>query len=345
LKQDAIVIVSYSGDRHADALEQRLIDMGEEPFRLDTNELPERLVVSLTFAADGAAGWTGRIRHVETDRQLDLDDIRSIWWRRPLPYFGLDPDLDLQEREFAKGELEHTFRSFWQLADGYWMSHPEHIRAASSKLEQLDRARRMGFAAPSTIVTTDPDEIEAFFDEQSGDVIYKVLTDPLLGYSATKQKYPNEQMQAPRETKTTRVTAEMVAQLGGVSLAPCLFQSYVPKAHEIRATVIGDDVFAVEIHSQDDPSTEVDWRAWADAGLAIPYKPATLPAELESRCHEFVHSYGLNYGAIDLVCTPEGDHVFLENNPVGQFIWVEMLAPELCMTDAVATCLSRGSNG
>jgi glutathione synthase/RimK-type ligase-like ATP-grasp enzyme len=37
----------------------------------------------------------------------------------------------------------------------------------------------------------------------------------------------------------------------------------------------------------------------------------------------FVRRLGLMYGAIDMRRTPDGDHVFLEVNPAGQWLFVE----------------------
>ncbi len=34
---------------------------------------------------------------------------------------------------------------------------------------------------------------------------------------------------------------------------------------------------------------------------------------------------GLNYGAIDIILTPEQKHVFLEINPAGEFFWLDKL--------------------
>jgi hypothetical protein len=36
--------------------------------------------------------------------------------------------------------------------------------------------------------------------------------------------------------------------------------------------------------------------------------------------------------------------VFVENNPNGQFIFVEHELPELALTDALAACLVRGAS-
>jgi glutathione synthase/RimK-type ligase-like ATP-grasp enzyme len=101
-------------------------------------------------------------------------------------------------------------------------------------------------------------------------------------------------------------------------------------------------VFAARIHSQDDPRTQLDFR---DFSAPIRYEAETLSPELEARCREFVHGYGLQYGAIDLIVTPDGRHVFLENNPGGQFLFVEQLVPELRMLDAVADRLIAGAHG
>jgi hypothetical protein len=54
-----------------------------------------------------------------------------------------------------------------------------------------------------------------------------------------------------------------------------------------------------------------------------------------------VHSYQLNYGAIDLIVTPDNEYVFLENNPAGQFLFVEQLVPALTMSDSLARRLVR----
>jgi len=69
-----------------------------------------------------------------------------------------------------------------------------------------------------------------------------------------------------------------------------------------------------------------------------------LPGPVAERCLALVRSYGLNFSAIDLIVTPDDHYVFVENNPNGQFIFVEERVPELGMTDALAACLVRGAN-
>ncbi len=45
---------------------------------------------------------------------------------------------------------------------------------------------------------------------------------------------------------------------------------------------------------------------------------------------------------MDIIVTPEDEFVFLENNPGGQFLFVEQLVPELKMMDTLANCLIEG---
>jgi glutathione synthase/RimK-type ligase-like ATP-grasp enzyme len=343
MHQGEIVIVSSAGDSHVDDVALKLREMGEDPVLLNSDDIP--LNATLSFRLPGKRStWRGTVAAHPSGRVIDIDAVRSVWWRRPNPYFGLPPELSEQEREFAKEEIDSVLRGAWSLLDAYWVSYPERIREASWKMEQLQRAARFGFEVPATIITTDPDSVREFYDACGGEVVFKVLTDPYLGAVRMADKHPDRPPPEPRETATTRITEAELEQVDSVRLVPCLFQEYVPKSLELRVTVIGDDIFAAEIHSQEHEGTRDDWRNWADGGFEIPYRRASLPADVATSCMELVRSYDLNFSAIDLVLTPDGRYVFLENNPNGQFIFVEKLVPELEMTAALASCLARGSS-
>jgi hypothetical protein len=48
-----------------------------------------------------------------------------------------------------------------------------------------------------------------------------------------------------------------------------------------------------------------------------------LPADVRRRIRKLMSRLGLVYGAIDLRLTSDGQHVFLEINPAGQWLFVE----------------------
>jgi glutathione synthase/RimK-type ligase-like ATP-grasp enzyme len=50
----------------------------------------------------------------------------------------------------------------------------------------------------------------------------------------------------------------------------------------------------------------------------------------------------LTFGAIDLIETPEGEYVFLEVNPNGQWLWLDDML-KLGISDAVADWLGVAS--
>ena len=49
---------------------------------------------------------------------------------------------------------------------------------------------------------------------------------------------------------------------------------------------------------------------------------------------------GLQYGAADFIVTPDGDHLFLECNPAGEFNWLEHEAPYFPIAAAIADVLT-----
>ncbi len=341
MNKSQIIIVTNTNDSHADDVVTMLGEMGHEPIRLNTDDIPQNTMLSLGFESNSDR-WRGAISVLTNGRRIDVEAIRSIWWRRPST-FGLPIDLSEREREFATDEIEHVLQSLWRTLreDCYWISYPEYIRQASFKGSQLQQAAKLGFEVPRTLITTDPEEARAFYEMCNGKLIYKVLSDPFLGATKVANKHPDQPSPAPYGTHTTLITESEVALLDSVRAVPCLFQEYVPKQVELRVTVIGNDIFAAEIYSQEHEKTQVDWRHY---DVEIPYRKATLPTEIAERCLALVKSSRLNFSTMDLILTPDGHYVFIENNPNGQFIFIEHRVPELRMTEALASCLLRAAN-
>jgi glutathione synthase/RimK-type ligase-like ATP-grasp enzyme len=248
-------------------------------------------------------------------------------------------------------ELAEAWDGLWAMQDCYWMSRPHNIRNAEWKLGQLKYAVDIGFDVPKTLLTTNAEDAHAFYEACNGNVIYKVLSEPSLASfrdsSAYSQEseYEQENTKLPYveyyETKTTPIQKKHLSMLKSVELLPCLFQEYIPKKLELRVTIIGDDIFVGEIHSQAHKRTKIDWRYY---DVNIPYRKGNLPITVAERCFALVRKYGLNFSTMDLILTPDDRFVFLENNPNGQFLFVEQKIPELKMSEALASCFIRGSN-
>jgi len=334
-ERDQVVVVTAQLDAHADDVIRALGRMGVEVVRLNSDDMPLYTVVRLEF--DGA--WHGQLAVTTSGRTVDVDRVRSVWWRRPgLPV--LPDTFSAWEREFARAEIHQVMRGLYASVDCFWMSHPDAIDRASWKVAQLQRASALGFEVPRTVVTTDPQCARRFHARCGGRVVFKPLTGPYLALDLYQERYP--EAPAPEtdlRLSTLLVGEEELDQLDGIRTVPTMFQEYVEKALEYRVTVVGRDVYTAEIESQANEQTKVDSRLDLEG---VTYRAGKLPGQVEELCRQFARADGLSYTAIDLVRTPDHRYVFLESNPIGQFRYLEDLVPELPLTDAVAGALARG---
>lgn len=325
-----VLIVSNSQDLHADLVAPLIESKGCQVFRLDLDAFPRDYRICQVFRG---GRQESHITHLPSDEMIcNLADVGAIWLRKPADFSFANEDLSLQERTFAKLESEHALFGLLYPLSCYWMSHPVSLRGAMWKGEQLHRASRLGFRVPASLVTNSAAQVIEFRKSVQTDLVFKTLSVANLGSDLVA-----EEDCITGGVPTTLVTEEMMADLDAVNLLPCHFQEYIPKWYELRVTIIGDKLFAAKMHTQDDGRTKVDSR---DMSAEIRYEATTLPAAIAQKCLEFVSSYGLTYGALDLIVTPANEYVFLENNPVGQCLFIQQLIPEFQLLDTIAETLA-----
>lgn len=310
-------------DAHLLPVAAELGRRGHEVAIFNPGLLPSSATVSVEFAA-------GRQRTtlLWADGQLALADVTGVWYRRP-GNFRLADQLSSAEADWLRGECADLVRGIWANLDATWVSAPGAIREANHKLLQLRLATELGFRIPDTLVTNDPLRALDFVQAHPGGVIVKGLAAPTLieaGYVGM--------------VYTHRLAPDDLAHLGAVAHGPTFFQGLVPKGRDLRVTVIGDDLFAVAIDATRSAAGTVDFRRAAI--MDLPHEPITLPGALRDACLALVRRLGLRYGAIDLLLTPDGDYIFLEINPNGQWLWIEMVTG-LPLTRAMADLLAQGA--
>ena len=301
----AIVIVTQDIDPHSDVVVLHLERRGIKPVRFHPQRIGQPDEMTIRFEPDGARSWT-----IEgAFGALESADVGSIWYRRT--FFAKNPTLAPHEAEFVEGETRAAVLGLLRMTDAFWVSHPDALVVAESKPYQLKVAQDLGFVVPRTLITNDPSRFKTFHQECGGNVIYKPLTQGPLGATEGKGVFTN------------RVGPEHLKNLDAIRPGPCLFQEHVPKTFDLRVTAIGERLFPVAIHSQESESSRTDWRRGNPTGLK--HEPYKLPADIERKCLKLLSRLHLQYGAIDLILTPDGRHVFLEINPSGQFAWIESL--------------------
>jgi hypothetical protein len=92
------------------------------------------------------------------------------------------------------------------------------------------------------------------------------------------------------------------------------------------------------VDSQAIPAARHDVRG---AGKQAGYEPYDLPQDVRGALLEMVSGLGLRFCSADLVLTPDGRHVFLDLNPNGQWLWLELEAG-LPLSAAMAGLLAAG---
>ncbi len=295
-----ILVLATEQDQHARVVTEKVTALGGHSTILDLSEFPQQLSMSLRYS-DGRRRFA--LRGAGVGGELDLDDCRAIWWRRPQAP-AVSPHIELaSHRLFATNETHEALTGLWYASEAFWINDPVRDQVAHRKVYQLRVAQEVGLPVPDTLITSDPQAAQQFIDGQAGrPVVFK-------SFSAL-----------PEEWRETRVLGRQELDLlSNVRYAPVIFQEYIEAVYDLRVTVTGDRIFAAAIHSQE-TAYKVDFRMdMANARV----EAVRLPPPVERRLLALMRRLGLVYGAIDMRMTPTGEHVFLEINPAGQWLFVE----------------------
>jgi glutathione synthase/RimK-type ligase-like ATP-grasp enzyme len=277
------------------------------------------------LSVSGAAQDTCSILRLN-ERSIDLREVQSAWLWRTWSRDPYEPGLSLlakKEREwsFFQGEWTAFCKGLSLLlaySGAFCVNPPPFNHAFEEKCCQMMLAAQVGLCIPPTLYTAALPLARAFYDQHAGAIIYK----PFRSY----MRVVEEDGQPARVHKlyTNRVQAGQLFETDQYIPTPGIFQPYVEKQIELRIVVIGRNLFACAIHSQQSARSREDWRRYDLDNT--PYEPYDLPPEIAHKILAFMDRVGLVFGSIDMIVTPEGEHVFLELNPNGQFDWIAQRA-------------------
>lgn len=292
-----LLILTSKSDLAADFLIADLIDRSLPYFRLNSEE-----IAHLDTAFSANRGSVLR-RLAQGQRSIDLADVSSVWYRRaiqPAPH-----SVSSAEQRFVVGELRHLVTGLVLDPSARWVNPIDRVYVAEHKLYQLQVAQRLGFRIPRTLVSSDAVELAEFVRANDGGTICKPIFHGL--FVDGEERYA---------VYTRRVSSDHFSS-AALEACPVLLQEEVPRDVDVRATFVGDRCFVANVHSD---SSSVDWR---DPRVDSQYSKSELSQNDEQRCRTMLRELGLHYGAFDFVRTPDGDLVFLEVNPTGEWAWLE----------------------
>jgi MvdD family ATP-grasp ribosomal peptide maturase len=317
-----VLIITKSDDNESvEFVTQAVEERGGKAFRFDTDRFPTEVRLIAQYGRDST-----RLVLASEQAELDLQEVSAIWHRRVNIGGDIPKTLDPQMRSASVGESRATALGMLASIKAFRMDQVQNIRHAENKQLQLQVARELNLDIPRTLITNDTEAVIEFAKSCENGLIAKMLSAFAV--------YENGM---ERVVFTNQVTPQDLDDLSGLRLCPMTFQEMVPKAMELRVTVVGNDLFSASINSQSSERATHDWRR-DGVGLLEEWRPYDLPEDIKERLLRLMDYFGLNYGAIDIIVTPDGRHVFLEVNPVGEFFWLERF-PGLPISKAIADVL------
>jgi len=305
-----ILILSNPEDAHALHITQLLQRRGRDVSSLSRADFGRG--ASIAFHPEASRGAIT----LDDGTRIVSEDVSAVWYRRP-GRVRVNPAIrDDLDRAFADTEWTHALDSFFTIAFRRIISPPLKQRAATKPV-QLALAVRAGLPVPDTLITSDPNQAAAFAQKWHGAVVHKAMTAP------------------PHRFLDTRAwDADAARQLDDLALCPTIFQARIFGPADVRVTVVDKQVFAACIET-------ARGRAGVDSRLDhdAPCTPYELPRAVKSAILRLMDELGLLFGTVDLKLANNGEHVFLEINPQGQFLYIEILAG-LPISNALAEFLS-----
>lgn len=301
------IILAEAADVHVQKVMQHMGDFKDwECVVLDSARALKDLSVNLHLDK-GSHIWEGDFNG------KPLASIRSIWYRRPsrpkAEYIDINPEM----ARLAEAEMRSVLDNFYRLVNCRILPHPTSDYEADFKLYQLHVAAAVGLKTPKTVVSNHESWIK-FFSPDTNEFCIKAL-------SAFHWWIDNNTEYALKSARITR--ADILEHAQDLHLCPMLIQEYVEKKYEWRVTIVGDSVFSCRLDSQRVRGAEEDWRQ-IDIAL-IPHEILPLPGDIVKKLLKYMEFFKLNFGAFDLIEQPDGTFVFLECNPNGQWLWIELL--------------------
>lgn len=318
-----ILIITHTADNFSIEKVTEYIDKNNcEVIRFDVDLYPLQNKLSTVFQ-DGE--WVSFLETSET--KYRLDDISSVWYRRAYNIGnGLKEELDPKFFGAAMGEIRNTLFGFLESVDAYALGKPSVYRRLDSKEEQLKIADKIGLTIPETCLTNNPEEARKFILKHKN-VVAKMQT----GFAIYEDGVESVVF-------TNVVHEDRLEELDSLLYCPMQFQKMIEKKKELRITVVGRDVYAFEVDSQQFEDAKVDWRK-DGVNLIDKWSRTELPKNIEEKLLDLLDVYNVDYGAIDMIVSPDDEYYFIEINAAGEFFWLDNLTEGNLISKSIADLL------
>jgi len=229
-----------------------------------------------------------------------------VFKRTPIKFESNPQDIDTP---YLNNEKKHFLEGLYlSLTEAKWINPMFATHIAERKLFQLKIAERIGLEIPKYVFTNNPVVATNFLQKNVKSIIKPISNGLQVVGDNIYSIYTSEIEKDYFKSFDNKILFE----------TPVFLQELIPNKADIRVVVIGRKIFAIKIE-KDNPH-EVDWRK---PEINKKYTLIELPPRLNNLLIKLNEYFNLVYSAIDLIEKPNGDYIFLEINPVGEWVWLE----------------------
>ena len=316
-----ILIISNKGDIHCNPVVKILTKKKYPFFRLNTEELTNDYQISFFYKKNKEFLI---LKNLKNGKILDSSQVTAIWDRRPL-----SQDIKLPRNKNIRKVISDEVNEL-NLWIRYFFDSPRMIgssvwdRPNESKIKQIKitnkliKKNKFSTKIPDTLITNDLKNLREFIQNK------KFISIKPIGSDSFELDEKHEIPFVSRKMESKEIENNISQR--DLDLCPVFLQEYIEKKYELRITSVGKKHFCCLIDSQklSEGEGKEDWREGYDHGLEKMQKKIKTPKEIERFCNSYLDTLGINFGCFDFIKDVNNNFYFLECNPNGQWLWLEM---------------------
>ena len=316
-----IVIVSSENDTSTEEVIRYLIKWDINFFRINDIDRTRIVNISISNCSDTHIELSIKKPYKNKWDKVRLDKNDYLWYRRgditltnivegantgiKSPYIdNIKIRLEAEEekvRDFIYMFFYSRGRSLNTRQDNY-----------INKLAVLQVARDVDLKIPHTVVSGDKNTVLSTLGN-CGDVITKAISENNIFHRKRREI---------TYLYTSQVQVSNVEEKHEVFF-PSLLQNLITKDFELRIFYLEGEFYAAAILSQKNDKTKIDFRNYDDSNpnRVLRY---TLPNSIKEKITRLMVLLNLNSGSIDMIVSDAGEYIFLEVNPIGQYMQISV---------------------
>lgn len=299
-----VLCITHSNDFYTvDIVINKLKELGIEALRFNSDDFSYKI----KFEYDNFSGKQ-LLKLIAEDFEITSDKIQAVWYRK-LWNVAIPENLDEDYRRIYNQEYL-TMRNifFDSLKNVPWInSMPIDHKISDNKFEQLNLASQSGLQVPKSLFTNNSESVKNFFySECNQQMIAKLHGALSRSMSGNTPFFP-----------TTIIKEDDLDNLDSLIYCPMIFQEKIEKQYELRIIYVDGDFFTGKINAQTSLAGSTDWRAATDTRPA--WEKYDLPLVVCESIKKMMKTMNLFFGAIDVIRDKNGEYIFLEVNPQGEW--------------------------